>query len=458
MRNKINHHINFLSYIACFLLVTSISGCQKLVEVDFPKNYVAVEDVFTDQNKATSAVVGMYAGINSSATSPYYSNVLNLLTGMQADELSNSSNAYEQFKNNNLLSSEAVASGFWGASYNVIYQANAIIEGITASNLPEAFKNQAIGEAFFIRAFCNFYLVNLYGDVPLITNTLVSENQKKPRSASDQVWTQIIEDLEQAESLLPTTYVNTTRVRANKYAAAALLARVYLYQKNYAKAEEKASEVLAVSGPGKIFDLPTDLTTVFLNNSVETIFCFDASLSGFTNPGSSTVPNLNAVPPYVILPGLFSAFEAGDKRKTSWMGISAGQNYPLKYRTKTNLKTENEVVLRLAEQYLIRAEARAQQNNLSGAQSDFNAVHGRSVSGTVTLTTANYMAVILQERRVELFTEWGHRWFDLKRTGTIDAVIGTLKPAFWQSTDALYPIPLNELLTNPALTPNPGYF
>ena len=114
--------------------------------------------------------------------------------------------------------------------------------------------------------------------------------------------------------------------------------------------------------------------------------------------------------------------------------------------------------LRLAEIFLIRAEARAMQNNIDGAKEDINRLRTRA---GLTNTTASSQSIVLnaieQERRIELMTEFGHRWFDLKRTGRADMVLSLLKPASWSTTDQLYPLPLYELETNPALYQNPGY-
>jgi hypothetical protein len=123
------------------------------------------------------------------------------------------------------------------------------------------------------------------------------------------------------------------------------------------------------------------------------------------------------------------------------------------------------MVLRLGEQYLIRAEARAQQGKVTGAGSaeeDLDAIRTRAgLSPTTASTQAQMLDAILQERRVELFAEWGHRWLDLKRTNTIDQVMSVVAPSkggVWESYKALYPIPFNELLLNPKLKPqNPGY-
>lgn len=116
------------------------------------------------------------------------------------------------------------------------------------------------------------------------------------------------------------------------------------------------------------------------------------------------------------------------------------------------------MVLRLAEQYLIRAEARAQQNNLAGAAADLNAIRQRAGLEPLpdNLDKAAMLLAVEQERRIELFAEWGHRWFDLRRTGRSLAVLSPIKPDL-TATDLWYPIPLSAINTNPFLTQNEGY-
>jgi hypothetical protein len=117
-------------------------------------------------------------------------------------------------------------------------------------------------------------------------------------------------------------------------------------------------------------------------------------------------------------------------------------------------------VFRLAEQFLIRAEARAHLDKITGANSakaDLNMIRDRAgLPPTVASTKEEMLAAILQERRMELFVEWGHRWFDLKRTGKASEVLSVLKPR-WDPTDVLYPIPYNELQLNPNMMQNAGY-
>ena len=123
------------------------------------------------------------------------------------------------------------------------------------------------------------------------------------------------------------------------------------------------------------------------------------------------------------------------------------------------------MVLRLAEQYLIRAEANAHSGDLASAIKDLNIIRQRAGLGTLpsSLTQAQVIAAVAQERRIELFAEWGHRWFDLKRTGQVDAVMSEITPqkvgaiTGWKSYQQLYPIPQSERQLNPNLTQNPGY-
>jgi hypothetical protein len=126
------------------------------------------------------------------------------------------------------------------------------------------------------------------------------------------------------------------------------------------------------------------------------------------------------------------------------------------------------MVLRLAEQFLIRAEAEANLGDMGDATADLNVVRARAGLGASTILTANSTlpeadTALLHERQVELFTEWGNRWFDLIRTGVVNSVMGTpggvcaAKGGVWNVDDILYPISVNEIESDPHLTQNPGY-
>jgi starch-binding outer membrane protein, SusD/RagB family len=184
-------------------------------------------------------------------------------------------------------------------------------------------------------------------------------------------------------------------------------------------------------------------------------------------------PDVGFPPSYYVSEGLLNSFEVGDRRKSEWINKSdyEGTTYYFPYKYKIGQAqqavdgdpTEYYTVLRLAEQYLIRAEARARQGNISGAAFDLNAIRSRAgLSNTPAVTQQDLLAAIMHERRIELFSEWGHRWLDLKRTGQVDAIMAIATPlkntgTTWQSYQQLYPIPLSQLELNPFLRQNPGY-
>ncbi|HEY8387562.1 MAG TPA: RagB/SusD family nutrient uptake outer membrane protein, partial [Parasegetibacter sp.] len=123
--------------------------------------------------------------------------------------------------------------------------------------------------------------------------------------------------------------------------------------------------------------------------------------------------------------------------------------------------TDYSTILRLSEQFLIRAEARAKQGKLSGlnsAETDMNIIRNRAGLGDISFASeAEFMSALQRERLSELFCEWGHRWLDLKRWGRADAVLAPIKGPGWQPTDVLYPIPEYQRLNSPEVSQNPGY-
>ena len=273
------------------------------------------------------------------------------------------------------------------------------------------------------------------------------------------------------------------RVRPTKWAATALLARAYLYYAslpgmdaaNYIKAEQQAT--ILIENSGGVFAL-SSLPNAFLRASLgnkEAIWQLQPVSSTQTNAqdGYAFIPGPGGIPQLQLSPFLLASFEAGDNRRTNWINSvtvsGSTYNYPFKYKIGKNVGgippvTEHEMMLRLGEQYLIRAEARAQQGNIAGAQADINAIRTRAgLANTAATDKASLITAILHERQVELFTEMGHRWLDLKRTGTIDAVMGNpsgvcaVKGGTWNSYQQLYPIQVGDIQLDPNLKQNPGY-
>ena len=204
---------------------------------------------------------------------------------------------------------------------------------------------------------------------------------------------------------------------------------------------------------------------IFLKSCSSTIWQF-ASGGGYANSQEGALFIFTAGPPPTVAlrTELYDSFEVGDQRKKHWIRpITDGTTtwyhaYKYKQNNSSTTTTENSVLLRLAEQYLIRAEARAKQGDLIGAKEDLNFVRiTAGLGNTTALTSAEVVDAIIQERRFEFFTETGMRFFDLQRTAKLDTALSPLKPG-WNSTDSLWPVPQSELLINPNLAPqNAGY-
>lgn len=453
------------------LYAVAAGGCQKLIDINTPKNQLVTSTVFESDKTANSAVAGMYSTISNKIT---FNLDITSLNSMSAGELSYAGTnlSFDQFRDNTIaVVNNSSNLEMWTDAYSVIYQANSIIEGLANGTVSDSLKVQYTGEAKFIRAYCYFYLVNMYGPVPLITATDITKSALAPRTSVADVYRQIITDLLDAQSKLATdyTYSSGDRTRANKWAATALLARAYLYQGQWANAETAATAVIANSG---LYSLVPDLTTgsPFYKNNTEAIWQFYSYVgpaSGYTNEGLSFFPATLTF--YSLSKHLTDAFEDGDKRKTAWIKSYTylGSTYSLPYKYKFNTaaaaaaagKLEFATLLRLSEQYLIRAETRAQQNNIDGAATDLNIIRKRAgLSGTEATDQHTMLLAIEQERQVELCFEYGHRWFDLKRTNRADAILGVLKSNTWKSTAVLYPVPQEAINTNANLLPqNGGY-
>jgi len=318
-----------------------------------------------------------------------------------------------------------------------------------------------MGEALFCRSLCYFYLTNLFGDVPMATTTNYRVNALLPNTSSSLVYQQIVADLQTAQGLLSPSYPSSGHERPNKWVAVSLLSRVYLYQKNWAKADSLSSLVIN-SGA---YSLSSNLNNVFLDGSTEAILQLQPVSAGInTADGITFIPaTATLIPTYAISPYLLSAFENGDQRKTDWLKSNtvSGKTYyyPYKYKVRTGATiTEDNMIIRLAELYLIRAEAEAQQNNIASAISDINIIRSRAglPALSASISAAACLAAVAQERRVEFFAELGNRWLDLKRTNTADAVLGSEKNT-WKSYQALYPVPPSEIIADPNLKQNPGY-
>ena len=302
--------------------------------------------------------------------------------------------------------------------------------------------------------------MNLYGDVPLILATDYEKNSLLPREATKNIYDQLKMDLLSAFNTLKATYPTQGRARINKWVACALLARVYLYTEDWNNANLYSNKLIE-SGQ---YSLNNSLENVFRDiQSNETIWQLIRDNSNTSDGATFIPPSTTIKPVYILLPSLLTAFGLSDKRKTAWVSKNSvsGIDYyfPYKYKSRTAAQPrEYNVILRLAEQYLIRAEAKAHLNDFGGAIADLNLIRIRAgLPALQSLTKQQLLEAIMKERQLEFFCEMGHRWFDLKRTGMADSILSSVKGENWQKTDALFPIPQTELDRNPNLVQNPGY-
>jgi hypothetical protein len=437
--------------------ILSGEGCKKFVEIPHPPDVVISTEAFSTDEKATSVITSIYGNMINGA--PSFANYLSTeYPGMSSDELDmyDPPLTDQEFITNNLTSENSWVHNLWKSGYKDVYYSNSAIEGIEASaSLSVPVKRQLLGEAKFIRAFSYFYLVNFFGDVPLELTTDYKNNMHEPRSNIFKIYDQIAKDLKEAVSLLSPDYPTNEPVRPNKYVAETLLARVYLYLNDWQLADSVSTDII----DSHKYILDDSLKNVFLADSKEAIWQLI--------PKDGYIPELlNAMlplgnPQCIVSKYLLNAFEDGDKRRLEWIDSINYQGstyyYPSKYKSLTFTNEEYYMVFRYAEVLLIRAESRAHENDILGGKQDLDMIrHRAGLGGSSANDSISLLQDIMHERQTELFAEWGHRWFDLRRTGKINSVLSTEK-INWKPAMALYPIPLQEMEANPSLEQNTGY-
>jgi len=456
MKIRIIHNCIY-SFITANVLL--LSACNKLVQVETPGHLVDSEVLFQSKKGYESAMAGIFIqmrALNLSMTN----GGLSVYMGMASDELSPTllGGNYDEFSQNLLLSSNSVVNNFWVYAYRGIYRANLVIENAERDQLLSATdRENFLGQALFVRAFLHFYLSQLFGDVPYTSTSDYKVNATKGRDSKALVMGLLLKDLERAVQLLPKE-IGADRTIPNYYTALALMARVNLYLGNHEQAIVNTDEILKTTN----YTLETDLNQVFKIKSREILWQLGTTVSN-TAEGSSFIPfNLSTKPTYVLREELLQSFAPADLRKQSWINSNtvAGTTYyyPAKYKSRLMMPIEEyNVVFRLAEIYLIRAESFFGMKQYEHATAALNVVRKRAGLPEYPLTDASLLwDAIKGERQNELFAEWGHRWFDLIRWNTIDAVLGKAKPT-WQSYAKYLPIPSKEILLNTYLTQNPGY-
>lgn len=386
----------------------------------------------------------------------------------------------------------------WRGPWPGILMSNIVLKTAPELDIDEAIKNRSMGEAYFLRAHYYFILARFFGDVPLITKPQSSDGDLLPsRDPVEEVYAQIISDLEAAAELLPakSSYSGADLGRVPKGAAYGMLAKVHLTLGHYQEAVNYAAKVEELGYA--LNENYADNFNYHNENSKESIFEVQyASDGGFNfwsneNQASWASPFMGPRGSNFVA-GAFgwnqptqefvSQYEDGDKRKDVTILYEGGPKFDGKdytssysltsYNTRKFLVPLSEVssydnsplnfpVLRYADVLLMRAEALNELGQTAEAETYLNMVRNRAGLDDIQsgLSQEDFRKAVLHERRIELAFE-GQRWFDLIRVNNGQYGLEFLHSIGKNNASQkhlLFPIPQIELDRNPNLTQNPGY-
>ncbi len=411
---------------------------------------------------------------------------------------------FQQLDSYTIPTTNPLTTSHWQRAYLGIGEANQVLLHVPDITMDATIKNRCLGEAEFLRALYYFYLVRGFGDVPLVLTPAqtAAEAASVTRTPTAQVYAQIVKDLTDAITKLPTSYSGDDVGRATKWSATALLAKVYLTQGDLPNAATQARAVIASSGKS-MWPNFADNFKVETENGQESLFevQFKSGLSSYSTDGPGSVMNefwgaRFYGSPYVVSSGgygfnipekdLVAGYGVGDTRRAATV-FAPGDKYPdgqVQPSSPTALPGDplcynvrkqyvgtvsvnnwdsplNFPVLRLSEMYLILAEAAGPTGEGVEAINKVRrrayglAINTPAPAVDLTAATSNFKAAVVQERRLELAFE-DDRWYDLKRTGTLVATM-TAQGKSIKDFNNLLPIPQSEINVNPNLTQNPGY-
>ncbi|WP_029273018.1 RagB/SusD family nutrient uptake outer membrane protein [Flavobacterium sp. KJJ] len=486
--------------IITFLLSAGLFVSCTDLEVT-PTSFVTEENFFKTQDDAIASVTAVY---NSLSLDPgeqsLFGRNLYFLTDMGSDYAAAGVSATNpQVRAMSALTHDATNDRVqvaWRQIYAGINRANVAIDNIPKAAGTDAVKSRLILEAKFIRALLYFQAVRLWGGVPIVLHEPTSiqlENLKSKRATVDEVYTQIISDLNDAEAL-PATYTAADAGRATSGAAKAILAKVYLTRKDYPNAILKARQVINGGYGYALFESFQDIFTKTKKNGKEHIFSvqFEPNQAGNGSSGSTfqstSFTGFTATEPADIISDValfYDIYAPGDTRRDvsyakQLLNPTTGTLYTFpkpifkKYLDLTNLATPGNVainfpIIRYADILLSLAEAINEQGAPTPeAYELINQVRRRAFGKAITtpdptvdlagLTQAGFRAAIQEERKKE-FVQEGQRWFDLVRWGTLVTEVKkvTAKNSVSERNN-LYPIPQSERNIDPVGLPqNPGY-
>lgn len=440
-----------------------LAACDKLVEVEDPANQIGTSQIFNDIQTANAALAGLYVGLRDQSVlsgGSYYG--INPLLDSYTDNLDcfYNNQAVMEIYQNQLLETNSTISYIWKTAYQEIYHANSIIYGAENSGrLSEAETSQIKGEAIFIRSLIYYYLQQLFNDIPYTKSIDYEYNRSLSKKDGATLLDQLETDLKEASDLLKDDYRDAERIYPNRKAAQLLLARIYLHQGEWSQAQFIVEEIME----SPLYQFQPDISEVFHKSSRNILWQLKPQNSGDAVKEASFYFFTGAAPnSYTLTGDLVNTFADNDLRKQAWMAAVTynGNTWyrPYKYKNLSGSNTnEYSVILRLEEVYFIMAEALAMQNRVDDAMIYLNATRERAgLTALSSLSAEEFIDELLAEKRREFFTEFGHRFIDLKRMGRLEE-LGSLKPN-WQEYKQRWPVPQSELMLNPNMAPqNPGY-
>ena len=449
------------TFIALSALLLSVS-CNKFIDRE-PISKPTEKTAFKEAKDLEGAVTGIYDELQSK---DQYSGRFLTLMEVRADNVTDDNAAALAGVNYEIEAfSETPANenfkASWLSLYQIILRANTIFENLDKVTMTDTQRTNIAGQAAFLRALAYFNLVRLWGNVPLITQVqTVEQARNNHRSPISDVYSLIVSDLQKAKQL-PTRWADAERGRATAYAAQALLAKVYLYQKQYSAALTELTPLVTAINTGSVIGLVPSNET-FPNNlktSKDILFAVQYLKGGvgesvhqnnrYRNQDSNSV---------IALPQ--SLFESGDNRKSLVAPTSNG-NRPGKFNADRigNETSADFPIIRCAEVMLMYAEV---ANELSSVPTQvaldaLNAVRSNANIAAKTLadypTKEAFRSQVYLQRRLELALECD-RWFDIVRTGQFSSIYPSV-PAYRQ----LYPVPSVEIenVNNKTGWQNQGY-
>jgi len=429
------------------------TGCDDELEVSNPLS-LGTDDYITDDESAQLALEGIYDKYQNT----FYYGYPYMLTGLYADEFSHSGSytTFDEFEVNLVAADNTSMDGVWEDYYTTIFRANSVIltlESLGDDVVSSSVKTSITAEAKAMRALLYFDLVRLFGGVPmpteLVTNSASSVNVA--RSSVDEVYTAILEDLNAADGNIDDSDI----FHMSNNAVKVLKAKVYLTLGEYSNAQTALEAVLddysLLSSYDDVFTTGTNTEAIFrINYSSDdknylAFFFYPSGLGG----RRESAPNQTSI----------DAFETGDVRKETLAEYSSLSSVYLNKYTDISTGTDQPYVFRYADVLLLYAEAVARQSDYTTAGVYLNKVRNRAGLEDVTVTASNYISLIAQERRVELYGE-GHRWYDGVRLGIINEMIANKDQSSYNDNYALWPIPQSEIDANESISSedqNPGY-